>query len=75
MIYREYGNTGIRLSQLGFGAMRLPNDDEEAVRIMRAFSRPGSEWIILSCTSSGSELEKPCIYISFVSRPSGSKKS
>ncbi|MBO4548090.1 MAG: aldo/keto reductase, partial [Abditibacteriota bacterium] len=36
MIYREYGNTGIRLSQLGFGAMRLPNDDEEAVRIMRA---------------------------------------
>ncbi|MBR4749019.1 MAG: aldo/keto reductase [Abditibacteriota bacterium] len=36
MIYREYGNTGIRLSQLGFGAMRLPNDDEEAVSIMRA---------------------------------------
>ena len=36
--YREFGNTGISISALGFGAMRLPEADDEAVRIMqRAF--------------------------------------
>ncbi len=33
MVYTEYGNTGIKLSQLGFGAMRLPmvkvNDQDD----------------------------------------------
>ncbi len=47
MIYRELGNTGLKVSQLGFGAMRLPMkdagekkivDDEKAVpMIHRAF--------------------------------------
>lgn len=38
MQYREFGNTGIKLSALGFGAMRLPESEEESVRIMsRAF--------------------------------------
>lgn len=38
MQYREFGKTGIKLSALGFGAMRLPQEDDEAVRVMqRAF--------------------------------------
>ena len=38
MQYREFGNTGAKLSALGFGAMRLPQEDDEAVRVMqRAF--------------------------------------
>ncbi|MBC7289601.1 MAG: aldo/keto reductase, partial [Armatimonadetes bacterium] len=32
---REYGKTGKKVSVLSFGAMRLPQDDEEAVRIMQ----------------------------------------
>ncbi len=34
MQYREYGKTGIKISTLGFGAMRLPADDEYAVECM-----------------------------------------
>jgi len=43
MIYRELGGTGLRVSQLGFGAMRLPTvgvgedirvDREAATRIL-----------------------------------------
>lgn len=38
MQYREFGNTGVKLSTLGFGAMRLPQDEDEAIRVMhRAF--------------------------------------
>ncbi len=47
MIYRKFGNTGVEISVLGFGAMRLPTksidgntvfDEEEGVRIIhRAF--------------------------------------
>jgi len=35
MQYRSLGTTGRSVSALGFGAMRLPPDDAEAVRIMR----------------------------------------
>lgn len=35
MQYREFGKTGVMVSALGFGAMRLPKDDDEAVRVMR----------------------------------------
>jgi predicted aldo/keto reductase-like oxidoreductase len=36
--YREFGKTGVMVSALGFGAMRLPEEDDEAVRVMqRAF--------------------------------------
>lgn len=35
MQYRKIGNTGISLSALGFGAMRLPADEEEAIRVIR----------------------------------------
>lgn len=33
--YREFGNTGVKLSALGFGAMRLPQDEEYAVEVIR----------------------------------------
>ncbi|MGQ9732481.1 MAG: aldo/keto reductase [Candidatus Zipacnadales bacterium] len=35
MQYREFGKTGIQLSALGWGLMRLPQDDEEAIRVIR----------------------------------------
>lgn len=35
MQYREFGKTGVKLSALGFGAMRLPKDEDEAVRVIR----------------------------------------
>lgn len=34
MQYRRYANTDIMLSALGFGAMRLPNDDDRAIECM-----------------------------------------
>lgn len=38
MVYRPFGNLGYQVSALGFGAMRLPEDRDEAVRVMqRAF--------------------------------------
>ncbi|AEF16245.1 NADP-dependent oxidoreductase domain protein [Thermoanaerobacterium xylanolyticum LX-11] len=43
MQYREFGNTGVKVSALGFGAMRLPTiggdnskiDEEEAIKMIR----------------------------------------
>jgi predicted aldo/keto reductase-like oxidoreductase len=35
MQYREFGSTGVKVSALGWGLMRLPQDDEEAVRVIR----------------------------------------
>lgn len=35
MQYREYGKTGVRVSILGFGALRLPKKQELAVRMLR----------------------------------------
>ena len=35
MQYREYGKTGVRVSSLGFGAMRLPKKPKRAVEILR----------------------------------------
>jgi predicted aldo/keto reductase-like oxidoreductase len=32
--YREYGKTGLTVSALGYGAMRLPKDEDEAVACM-----------------------------------------
>ena len=38
MVYRKLGSTGREVSALGFGAMRLPEDVDEAVQVMtRAF--------------------------------------
>ena len=35
MQYRQLGDTGLRVSTLGFGAMRLPEDPEYAVEVMK----------------------------------------
>jgi hypothetical protein len=36
MQYRDYGNTGLKVSALGYGAMRLPFDDpDESVRLLQ----------------------------------------
>ena len=41
MQYREFGKTGVKVSPIGFGMMRLPSDNEgnvneaEAIRIVR----------------------------------------
>ncbi|UCH35093.1 MAG: aldo/keto reductase [Armatimonadota bacterium] len=35
MQYRDFGNTGVKVSLLGFGAMRLPENEKEAVAVMR----------------------------------------
>ncbi len=38
MVYRPFGHLGYDVSALGFGAMRLPDDHDEAVQVMqRAF--------------------------------------
>jgi len=36
MQYRDYGDTGYRISCLGFGAMRLPKGDEEGIDMGRS---------------------------------------
>ncbi len=36
MIYKEYGNTGKKVSAIGFGGMRIdPNNEEEAIKTVR----------------------------------------
>lgn len=35
MQYREFGQTGAKVSRLGFGAMRLPKEERESIRIMQ----------------------------------------
>ncbi|MHB0886812.1 MAG: aldo/keto reductase, partial [Bacillota bacterium] len=35
MQYRDFGKLGIKVSALGFGAMRLPEDQEEAIKVIR----------------------------------------
>ena len=34
LVYREFGNTGIKMSALGFGCMRLPMRDEGARQVI-----------------------------------------
>ena len=45
MQYREYGNTGKMISALGFGAMRLPKDQDYAVEIMQRYLDLGGNLI------------------------------
>jgi hypothetical protein len=46
MEYREFGNSGVRLSALGFGAMRLPwEDEDEAVRMIQHAIESGVNYV------------------------------
>jgi len=45
MQYREFGKTGKRLSLLSFGAMRLPEDEKEAVELIRRAVELGINYI------------------------------
>jgi len=45
MQYREYGNTGKMISALGFGAMRLPKDEDYAVEVMQRYLDLGGNLI------------------------------
>lgn len=44
MVYRDFGNTGVRLSPLGFGMMRLPAE-EEAIEMVRRAIDAGVNYI------------------------------
>lgn len=45
MQYREYGTTGEKLSVLGFGAMRLPEDNDYGVEVIRRSFELGVNYI------------------------------
>ena len=54
MLYRKFGNTGVEISALGFGAMRLPEktvdgntvfDEEESIRIIHRAYELGVNYI------------------------------
>lgn len=45
MQYREFGRTGIKLSALGFGAMRLPEDEDYAIEVIRRAFQLGVNYI------------------------------
>ncbi len=45
MQYREYGNTGKMITALGFGAMRLPDDEDYAVEVMQHYLDLGGNLI------------------------------
>ncbi len=45
MQYREYGNTGKMITALGFGAMRLPEEEDNAVEVMRHYLDLGGNLI------------------------------
>lgn len=41
MKYRKYGNTGKDVSIIGFGGMRLPENEDDAIRVIRRASELG----------------------------------
>ena len=65
MQYRDFGNTGVKVSVLGFGAMRLPKkeikgedhvDEEESVKIMQRAFELGVNYVDTAYCYGGSEL-------------------
>lgn len=45
MVYRNLGNTGVRLSPLGFGMMRLPEDEKVVTKMVRDAIDAGVNYI------------------------------
>lgn len=58
MQYREYGDTGKMVSALGFGAMRLPDDDDAAVEVMQRFLDLGGNLIDTAVAYGGGRSEQ-----------------
>ena len=58
MQYRQFGKTGVKLSALGFGAMRLPEEDDESVRVMRRSFELGVNY--LDTARAYGESERKC---------------
>jgi len=44
MEYREFGRTGLKLSAIGLGGMRLPTDTDQAARIVRRAAELGMNY-------------------------------
>ena len=62
MLYRDYGTTGMKVSALGMGCMRLPRladgtgiDQEKAIRLIRAAIDGGINYLDTAFGYSGSE--------------------
>ena len=45
MVYRDLGNTGVRLSPIGFGMMRLPEDEKAVTKMVRDAIDAGLNYI------------------------------
>lgn len=45
MVYRDLGNSGLRVSPLGFGMMRLPSDEKVATKMVRDAIDAGVNYI------------------------------
>lgn len=58
MQYRDFGKTGIKVSALGFGAMRLPQEDDDAVRVLRRAFELGVNY--LDTARAYGESERKC---------------
>ena len=50
MKYRKLGKTGIELSAIGFGCMRLPSDNSEAIPMIRRAVELGINYFETSIT-------------------------
>ena len=64
MQYREFGKTGVKVSPIGFGMMRLPSDNEgnvneaEAIRIVREAIDNGLNYVDTAFNYHGGNSEK-----------------
>ena len=57
VVYRKLGRTGLDVSALSIGAMRLPKDDDEAVALLRAAIDGGCNYIDTSRGYGDSEIK------------------
>lgn len=57
MEYRTFGRTGLEVSALSIGAMRLPKDDDEAVTLLRTALDAGCNYIDTSRGYGDSEIK------------------
>lgn len=56
MLYRKFGNTGVSVSALGFGAMRLPKDEDQAIQLLHRAMDLGVNYLDTAPAYGDSEL-------------------